>query len=91
MNAMSPTERRMYPRSRVLRRAQIVFRGGHTAVACIVLDLSSGGARLKVRDWLGLPDAFELRIENGPSRLAEVRHRDLEIAGVRFRDPLLAA
>ena len=50
----------------MLRRGNIVFRKGHSAMACVVLDLSTGGARLKVDEWLGLPDRFELRIENGP-------------------------
>jgi hypothetical protein len=68
----------------VLRRGNIVFRNGHSSVACIVLDMSSGGARLKVREWLGLPDDFELRIENGPAHQVEVRHRDLETTGVQF-------
>jgi PilZ domain-containing protein len=79
-------ERRKYPRSHVLRRGNIVFRNGHSAVGCIVLDVSSGGARLKVRDWMGLPDVFELRIENGPARQVEVRYRDLETTGVQFAD-----
>jgi hypothetical protein len=85
MNAKS-TERRRHPRSRVLRRAQIVFRGGHVALGCVVLDLSAGGARLKVANWLAVPDTFELRLDNGPARLAEVRYRDMALTGVSFRD-----
>ena len=52
----------------------------------MVLDLSPGGARLKVDEWLALPDRFELRIENGPRREAEVRFRAMEMTGVRFVD-----
>lgn len=79
-------ERRQFPRNHVLRRAQVVFRGGHSAIDCVVLDLSMGGALLRVKDWMGLPPSFELRIEQGPARTAEVRHRDMEFAGVRFAD-----
>ena len=55
-----------------------------------MLDLSAGGARLKVDEWLGMPDRFELRIENGPRREAEVRFRDMEMTGVRFTDSVAA-
>ena len=63
------TEQRGHPRAHVLRRAKIVFRRGYSAMDCVVLDLSPAGARLKVDQWLALPDRFELRIENGPGRL----------------------
>ena len=80
------TEQRQHPRAHVLRRARIVFRRGYSTLDCVVLDLSPGGARLKVDEWLALPDRFELRIENGPRREAEVRFRAMEMTGVRFVD-----
>ena len=55
-------------------------------VDCVVLDLSSGGARLKVGEWLGLPETFELRIESGPVHEVKVRYRDMETTGVEFVD-----
>ena len=79
-------DRRQSPRAHVLRRASIVFRRGHSAIDCIVLDISSGGARLRVSDWLGLPDSFELRIERGLAHEVRVRHRAMEFAGVEFVD-----
>lgn len=51
-----------------------------------MLDLSSGGARIKVGAWLGYPDRFELRIENGPAREAMVRYRAADVTGVEFVD-----
>ena len=33
-----------------------------------------------------MPNRFELRIENGPAREAEVRFRSHELAGIRFVD-----
>ncbi len=80
------TNRRKQPRAHMLRRARIVYRRGHCTMDCVVLDLSDGGARLRVTEWLGLPDRFELRIENGPARDAEVRFRTFDVAGVRFVD-----
>jgi hypothetical protein len=85
-----PQSRRNSTRRRVLRRGSIIYGKGHSAVACIVLDLSTGGARLKVDEWLGLPDRFELRIENGPRREAEVRFRDMKMTGIRFVDEIAA-
>jgi len=83
-------ERRNSTRHRVLRRGNIVYCRGHSAVACVVLNLSTGGAKLKIDEWLGLPDRFELRIENGPRREAEVCFRDMEMTGVRFTDSVAA-
>jgi hypothetical protein len=80
------TEQRQHPRAHVLRRGRIVFRRGYSTLDCVVLDLSPAGARLKVEEWLALPDRFELRIENGPRREAEVRYRAMETTGVRFVD-----
>lgn len=62
------------------------MRNGFTTIDCIVLDRSSGGARLKVPPLLALPNEFELRIENGPAQRVEVRFRKLEVVGVRFLD-----
>ena len=79
-------EKRQHPRAHVLRRARIVFRRGFSSLDCILLDVSPGGARLRVDEWLALPDRFELRIENGQRRAAEVRYRAMENTGVRFID-----
>ena len=84
------SEQRQFRRSHVLRRARIVFRSGYSAIDCVVLDLSTGGARLKVSEWMALPDRFELRIENGPARDAEVRYRARETTGIRFVDDVAA-
>jgi hypothetical protein len=78
------SERRTTQRSRVLRRGQIVFRSGHAAIDCILLDLSEDGAQLRLDNWLALPRKFELRIETGPSRQAEVCYRATERTGIRF-------
>jgi hypothetical protein len=79
-------DRREHPRTHVLRRARIVFRRGFSTVDCVVLDVSEGGAKVRLGEWLPLPPTFELRMENGPTREAEVRFRARETLGVRFTD-----
>lgn len=80
-------ERRKHPRSHVLQRGKIVFRDGYGAMDCVLLDLSVGGAQIRVENWLTLPQRFEVRINGGPRHLAEVRHRNMERTGVRFVGP----
>jgi hypothetical protein len=83
-------ERRRHGRAHVLRRARIVYRRGWSSVDCVVLDLSTGGARLKVGGLLGFPERFELRIDSGPVRDAVVRHRGVDETGVEFTDGRIA-
>ena len=78
------SEQRHHARAHVLRRGKIVFRRGYGAIDCVVLDVSPEGARLRVGAWLGLPERFELRIENGAVHEARVRYRHLEEIGVQF-------
>lgn len=68
----------------MLRRAKIVFNRGYSALDCVVLDLSPEGARLRFGSMLGLPDRFELRLDNGLAYPAVVRYRTAEVAGISF-------
>ncbi len=77
--------RRSHQRDRLLQRGRIVLRGGFTAIDCIILDLSEGGARLKFWAWTNLPDRFELRYGDY-RRKVEVCRRNADGAGVRFID-----
>ena len=79
-------ERRRHARARVLRRARIVYGRGWGSLDCVVLDLSSGGALLKIGSLLGFPDRFELRVDGGPVREAVVRYRGPDISRVEFVD-----
>jgi hypothetical protein len=79
-------ERRIYPRMRTLLRGKAIFRGGHCAMECHVLEVSDGGARIKLSDCYSLPDRFRLSIGGGPLRPVEVRHRDIRGIGVQFAD-----
>ena len=79
-------EQRHHARAHILRRGKIVFRRGYGAIDCVVLDVSPQGARLRVGSWLGLPESFQLRIENGAVHEARVRYRNVEEIGVQFVD-----
>lgn len=79
-------ERRTSPRYNVLRRARIILPGGHCTLSCVLLDMSKDGARLRTDEWLTMPDSFELRLDDGNRRTAEVRYRNMELAGIRFTD-----
>lgn len=83
-------ERRKMPRRRHLRRGSVVFRNGCSTMQCVVLDMHAGGAKLQLADWMGLPDRVELRIENGPTHMAEVRYRTMETVGVQFIEDSVA-
>jgi hypothetical protein len=80
------TERRQSPRYNVLRRARIVLPGGHCTLACVLLDMSKNGARITTDEWLTMPDAFVLRLDDGNKRMADVRYRHQKVAGIRFTD-----
>ena len=79
--------RRQANRARTLRRAKIVFAGGHRVIDCLVMDLSERGARLKKGEWLDVPDRFELRIVGGERYDAELCYHDNVHLGVRFASP----
>jgi hypothetical protein len=83
-------EKRNHARAHVLRRGKIVFRRGYGAIDCVVLDVSPQGARLRVATWLGLPETFQLRIENGAVHEARVRYRHVEEIGVEFVEERVA-
>jgi hypothetical protein len=83
-------DRRAHPRSRLLRRGRIVFRDGYCSADCVVMDISTGGALLKFAGLIGLPETFELRLDSGIRRRAEVRYRTHETMGVRFADIVAA-
>ena len=55
------TEKRLFPRHRVLKQGTIAFRdGGH--IDCMVRNISQGGARLEVATPFGLHGSFTLVI-----------------------------
>ena len=56
-------DRRRYPRMRTLKAGKIVFHQRFSVVDCTIRNISEGGACLQVGATAGIPDRFELRIE----------------------------
>src|ERR1700730_3302755 len=76
--------RRRSQRRQVLKSAVIIFRGGHCAVGCHILDTSDTGARLRPKDITLCPAEFVLKPLVGPSRDCEVIWRKGTTLGVRY-------
>jgi hypothetical protein len=80
-------DNRTEARARLLKRGKIVINGGYSVIDCVVLDVSSRGARLQVAPFIALPDRFEIRLAGGVPRTVEVVHRDVAALGVKFIQP----
>ncbi len=82
-------ERRIERRRAVLKGARIVFNGGHSAVGCVVKNMSGSGARLKLDNAAGIPSRFLLRFDDAgvPARECVVHWRALDALGVEFVTP----
>ncbi len=86
MEALKDPDRRRVPRRRVLKGAQISFRGLRAAIDCAVRDISEKGARLIVESPIGVPDRFDL-VQNGVApRFCRVVWRKSTQIGVEFID-----
>ena len=81
-------ENRNMPRTRVLRNGRIVFNHGHSAVGCLVTELSPSGARLEVPMGFLCPERFRLDLPGAAKREAEVIWSADRRVGVRFADGL---
>ena len=79
---------RRSPRERTLLPAKIYFNNKQSVFDCIVKDISSGGARLKLVSTLGVPDNFLLFIPSVEKRFhCQVVWNNIGEIGVSF-DPL---
>ena len=79
------TERRNATRRRTVRAAEIMLPSESSPISCVMVDLSTTGARLSVPDGLVLPDAFDLRVDAlSLSSRCELRWRRDGEAGVAF-------
>ncbi len=77
-------ERQNHVRQRVLRRAKIVFKGHEAVIDCVVLNLSGGGACLKVETPIGIPDTFDLMLDHASVRDCRVAWRKATQIGIQF-------
>lgn len=90
--AARPAERREFGRRRTCKPAQILSPGG-AAIGCIVVNMSEGGAALRVSGSEAAPDTFHLLIEaDDLVVLCRVAHRTACTIGVEFlRSPRLVS
>lgn len=76
-------------RARTLKGGRVVFNGGYSSYDCTIRNLSSGGAMLQFSSTLGIPNAFELFVNNsaGEKYACTVRWRTNIALGVAFTRP----
>jgi diguanylate cyclase (GGDEF)-like protein len=85
LGADRQTNRRMEPRRRVLKRGKILANGLESVVDCMLRDLSSKGARLRMNHLYTPPDRFDLLIvDSGDKQSVDVRWRAGDDIGVQF-------
>ncbi len=84
MDVAGGSDRRRFPRRRVLKGARISFRGLRAAIDCTVRDLSEHGARLIVESPIGIPDRFDLVQPGCEPRFCRVVWRKATQIGVAF-------
>ncbi len=78
-------ERRRHRRFSTLKTGELTFRDGRHPVACLILNLSYGGAELRVPDEdFDCPSFFSLKLQAGPVHGCEVRWRRGDKLGVKF-------
>ncbi len=77
-------EKRAAPRQRTLKGARIVINNGFSSFQCTVRNLSAAGARLKVASIIGIPDQFDLVMDDGRRFPCSVVWRTAEEFGVAF-------
>jgi two-component system cell cycle response regulator len=78
-------ERRSERRVRALKRGRIINEGNHTAIDCMVRDLSSCGARLRLETPFAAPALFKLDIVgSGIIRRVALRWQIGREVGVEF-------
>jgi hypothetical protein len=77
-------ERRTSARHRVLKGAHIIFKGHGAAFDCTVSNLSDGGACLRVESPIGIPDTFDLVLNDASVRRCRVTWRKATQIGVAF-------
>lgn len=79
------SERRRDVRQRVFKGGQIVFNHRSSVIDCTVRNLSAHGACLELAGTAGVPDSFDLLLDDGARSLhCTVRWRSMRRIGVTF-------
>ena len=78
-------EHRTEPRRRQVKGAKILLNRGHSTVDCILHNLSTDGACLKLANGTWIPDEFDLSVlKDNQVRPCKVIWRKLDRVGVIF-------
>lgn len=84
-------ERRTHPRQSVTHRGMLSFDDGKSTVACQVVNLSEGGALIRVASPQGLPQLVSLIYDRLDEQLPEVAsafcmvvRREPRVAALKF-------
>ena len=79
------SERRKHRRFSTLKTGEMIFNEGALPVACLILNLSYGGAEVRLPDEdFDCPSCFSLKLQAGPAHDCEVRWRRGDKVGVKF-------
>jgi DNA-binding response OmpR family regulator len=78
-------ERRQHRRFATLKTGEITCKSGIDPISCIVLNLSYGGAEVRLLDEdFDCPSEFALKFQAGPIHNCEVRWKREDRIGVKF-------
>ena len=78
-------ERRKHRRFSTLKTGEMAFNDNRHSVACLILNLSYGGAEVRLPDEnFDCPSTFALKLQSGPVHSCEVRWRRGDKVGVKF-------
>lgn len=79
-------ERRVVPRTRVLKGARIILNQRSSAISCVVRNLTNCGAYLTLATAASVPSTFELSVDNQcrSRRICRVVWRCADGVGVAF-------
>lgn len=77
-------ERRATIRHRVLKGGHVVVNEGFSTFDCTVRNFSEAGARIKLASIIGIPDHFQLQLDDGRSFTCSVVWRRESELGVQF-------
>jgi hypothetical protein len=81
----SDNDSRHDQRRKTLKGGHIVFNAGRSTIDATVRNLSSRGAKLQVTSVVGIPDTFDLVLDNDGRHPCRVVWRTLKELGVEFR------
>lgn len=77
-------EKRLAQRMRTLKGGKIVINNGFSTYDCTVRNLSEIGAKLTVASLLGVPETFQLAMDDGRRFNCETIWRKDSQIGVKF-------